>query len=350
MLNVSLSRQSRQRLHVFTQQKRAMLSLTLFLLLCLTSAFSVVLANDKPLLVSYKGEIYLPIVNDYQETDFDGVFSGVADFHDPFVEERINADGWMLWPPIRYSYDTIDRSETNPFPSPPSSKHWLGTDDNGKDILACLLYGFGLSVGFGFILTTISAVIGICVGALIGYYGGWIDLAGQRFMEIWGGLPVTYILIILAGSMETSILILLGTMLLFSWMGFTDTVRAEFFRVRKLPYILAAQSMGISKYRIIFVHILPNALVATLAAMPFILSGTITSLASLDFLGFGLPPNYPSLGDLVAQGRNNLHAPWIGASAFGILSLTLILLVFIGEGVRDALDPALKLARQKKES
>lgn len=336
----TLSRRNHQRLQAFKKQKRAIISLYIFITLCVVSACSFVLANDRPLILSYKGELYCPLFHNYNETEFGGVFVGSTDYHDPIIASHIEAHGWMLWPLIPYSYDTIDRSEQNPFPSPPSSKHWLGTDDNGKDIVACVLYGFGLSVAFGTILTVISSAIGICVGAILGYYGGWLDLAGQRFMEIWGGLPVTYLLIILAGIMESSIFVLLGTMLLFNWMGLTDLVRGEFFRIRKQPYILAAQAMGIGKRRIIFIHIMPNAVVATLAAMPFILSGSITSLASLDFLGFGLPPHYPSLGDLVSQGRTNLHAPWIGGAAFGILSLTLILLVFIGEGVRDALDPA----------
>lgn len=337
---MSFSQHTRRRLLVFRHRRRALLSLCIFIALFAVSLCAEFVANDRPLLLSYKGDLYTPLFCDYPETTFDGPFPGPADYHDPVLARRIAAHGWMLWPPVRYSFATIDRMEQTPFPAPPSALHPLGTDDSGRDVLACLLYGFRLSVVFGLALTVISAGVGIWAGAMLGYHGGWVDLAGQRFMEIWGGLPVTYLLIILASIMETSFLMLLGTMLLFSWMGLTDTVRAEFLRVRRLPYITAARALGLPRKRVIFVHILPNALVATVAALPFVLSGSITSLTSLDFLGFGLPAGYPSLGELVSQGRSNLHAPWIGCSAFGILSGTLILLVFIGEGIRDALDPS----------
>ncbi|WES32202.1 ABC transporter permease [Varunaivibrio sulfuroxidans] len=323
----------------FRANKRGYWSLWIFLILFFVSLFADVLANDKPLLVRYDGAFYFPIVTAYPETAFGGFFQTEADYRDPEVQSLIDAKGWMIWPPIRYSYDTINYALTQPAPAPPSAANWLGTDDQGRDVLARLIYGFRISILFGLTLTALSSVIGIAAGAVQGFYGGLVDLLFQRFIEIWSGLPMMMLLIILASVVEPNFWWLLGIMLLSSWMGLVGVVRAEFLRARNFDYVRAARALGVSGPRIMFRHILPNAMVATITFLPFILSGAITTLTALDFLGFGLPPGSPSLGELLNQGKANLQAPWLGISAFIVIALQLTLLVFIGEAVRDAFDP-----------
>lgn len=323
----------------FRNNKRGFWSLILFSVIFTLTLFAEVIANDKPLVVSYRDQLYFPFVQFYPETTFGGDFATEADYRDDFVAELINAEGWMLWPMIRYSYDTINYRLDVPAPSPPSDENWLGTDDQARDVMARLIYGFRISVLFGLTLTIVSSIVGVFIGAMQGYYGGKVDLIGQRLIEIWSGLPVLYLLIIMASMVQPNFWWLLGIMLLFSWMGLVDVVRAEFLRARNLEYVRAARALGLDNRGIMFKHMLPNAMVATLTFMPFILTGSITTLTSLDFLGFGLPPGSPSLGELVAQGKTNLHAPWLGISAFVVLAVMLSLLVFIGEAVRDALDP-----------
>jgi microcin C transport system permease protein len=330
---------NRRRWRAFRSNTRGYVSLWVFLTLFILSLGAEFIANDKPLLVRYGGDFYSPVVKTYPETTFGGLFPTEADYRDPFVAELIEEDGWMLWPPIRFSYDTINYDLPVPAPAPPSSENWLGTDDQGRDVLARVIYGFRISVLFGLALTLISSVIGVFFGAIQGYYGGVLDLAFQRFIEIWSGLPVLFLLIILSSFVVPNFWWLLGIMLLFSWMTLVDVVRAEFLRGRNLEYVRAARALGLTDGAIMFKHILPNAMVATVTFMPFILNGSITTLTSLDFLGFGLPAGSASLGELLAQGKNNLQAPWIGISAFLILSVMLSLLVFIGEAVRDAFDP-----------
>ncbi len=336
-----LSPINQHRLQRFKQNKRGRWSLRLFSLLFVLSLFAELIANDSPLLVSYQQQLYLPILTNYSETTFGGEFDTRADYKDPYITEliEIQGDGWILWPPIRYRYDTINYDLSQPAPSPPSAENWLGTDDQGRDVLARVIYGFRISILFALILTAASSVIGIIAGAVQGYYGGKVDLLFQRFIEIWSGLPVLFLLIILASIVEPNFWWLLGIMLLFSWMQLVDVVRAEFLRGRNLEYVRAARTLGLSNRLIMFRHILPNAMVATLTFMPFIFNGSVVTLTALDFLGFGLPPGSPSLGELVAQGKSNLHAPWLGITAFAALSLMLTLLIFIGEAVRDAFDP-----------
>lgn len=331
-----------RRLKTFKANKRAFYSLCLFTLLFIGSLFAEVIANNNPLIVSYKGSWFFPIAKIYPETAFGGDFETEADYLDPYVVELIERDGWMAWPPIPYSYDTHIKNLDQPAPSPPSAKHILGTDDQARDVAARVIYGFRVSILFALALTIGSTILGIAAGAAQGYYGGKIDLLGQRFLEIWGSLPVLFLLIILASITKANFWWLLGIMLLFSWTSLVDVVRAEFLRCRKLDFVRAARALGVPDRTIICRHILPNAVVATITMMPFLLSGAITTLTSLDFLGFGLPPGSASLGELVAQGKNNLQAPWLAITAFVVLSLMLTLLVFIGEGVRDAFDPRLK--------
>jgi microcin C transport system permease protein len=323
----------------FKAHRRGFWSLWIFLLLFFISLFAEFIANDKPVLVYYNSAFYFPILKAYPETTFDGEFQTEAEYRDPFVRELINEKGFAIWPLIPFADDTINYDLPVPAPAPPSADNWLGTDDQGRDIVARLIYGFRISVLFGLCLTLISSFVGVSVGALQGYYGGWIDLTGQRFMEIWAGLPVLYLLIILASIVQTNFWWLLGIMLLFSWMALVDLVRAEFLRGRNLEYVRAARALGLGDLGIMFRHILPNAMVSTITFMPFILSGSVTTLTALDFLGFGLPAGSPSLGELLRQGKANLHATWIGISAFVALSMMLTLLVFIGEAARDALDP-----------
>lgn len=328
-----------RRLHNFRANRRGFWSLWIFLSIFLVTLFAEFIANDKPMLVRYDGAFYMPVLVSYPETTFGGEFPTEADYQDREVAAQIEAKGWMLWPPIRFSYDTIVRDLGRPAPSPPSGRNWLGTDDQGRDVMARLIYGFRISVLFGLVLTLLSTAIGVAAGAVQGYFGGYVDLFFQRFMEIWSGLPVLYLLIILASVVEPTFWWLLGLMLLFSWMSLVGVVRAEFLRARNFDYVRAARALGLAPLTIIRRHVLPNAMVATLTFMPFVLNGSITTLTSLDFLGFGLPPGSPSLGELLAQGKNNLQAPWLGITGFLVLATMLSLLVFVGEAVRDAFDP-----------
>lgn len=323
----------------FKAHRRGYWSLWIFLALFGLSLFAEFLANDRPVLVLHKGSLYLPVLKDYPEKAFGGEFETTADYRDPFVRSLIEKDGWMLWPPVRFNHQTINYDLTVPTPAPPSGDNWLGTDDQGRDVVARLVYGFRISILFALALTVVSSVVGIAAGAIQGYYGGRTDLYGQRFIEIWSGLPVLFMLIILSSLVEPNFWWLLGLMLLFSWPDLTGLVRAEFLRGRNLEYVRAARALGVSDGQIMARHILPNAMVSTLTFLPFIFTGAIGVLTSLDFLGFGLPPGSASLGELVAQGKNNLNAPWLGISAFVTLSVMLTLLVFIGEAARDAFDP-----------
>ena len=328
-----------RRFQNFRKNRRGYYSTIIFFILFFISVFAEIIANDKPILLYFDGNIKFPILQDIPETYFGGEFETEADYKDPFVKELISSKGFFIMPIIEYSYDTINYDLRVPSPSRPSFENFLGTDDQGRDVLARLIYGFRISVFFGLILTILSSFIGIIVGGLQGYYGGKVDLFGQRFIEIWSGLPVLYLLIIISSFIEPSFWILLFIMLLFSWMSLEGVVRAEFLRARNFEYVKAARALGVNNLRIMYRHVLPNAMVATLTLMPFILSGSIATLTSLDFLGFGLPPGSPSLGEMVAQGKANLQAPWLGLSAFITLSLQLSLLVFVGEAVRDAFDP-----------
>ena len=323
----------------FKANKRGFISLWIFTLLFGLSLFAEIIANDKPLLVSYDGQWFVPVINEYAETEFGGEFETEADYKDPYVIDLIEESGYIVWPIIPFSYDTINFDIAGAVPSEPDPVNWLGTDDKGRDVLARIIYGFRISVLFGFVLTIVSSCIGVVVGATQGYYGGWVDLFGQRFIEVWSGMPTLFLLIILSSFIEPNFWWLLGIMVLFSWMSLVGIVRAEFLRCRNFDYVRAAQAMGIDDKRIMLRHMLPNAMVASLTMMPFILSGSVTTLTSLDFLGFGLPAGSPSLGELLAQGKANLQAPWLGISAFVVLSLMLTLLVFVGEAVRDAFDP-----------
>ncbi|UCF95539.1 MAG: ABC transporter permease [Desulfobacterales bacterium] len=323
----------------FRANRRGYWALWIFSILFVGSLSAEFIANDKPLLVYYRSRFYFPTFAEYSETDFGGEFKTPADYRDPYLIELLEAHGWSLWPPVRYSFDTINYELPVPAPAPPSRENWLGTDDQGRDVVARLIYGYRISVLFGIALTFCSSVIGVIVGALQGFYGGRIDLFGQRFIEIWSSLPVLLLLIILSSFVQPNFLWLLGIMLLFSWMALVDVVRAEFLRGRNLEYVRAARALGLNNLAIMLRHVLPNAMVATITFLPFILNGAIGTLTSLDFLGFGLPPGAPSLGELLAQGKANLHAPWLGISAFAVLSTMLSLLVFIGEAARDALDP-----------
>ena len=339
LLGIRLTPLVRRRLRNFRANRRGFWSLWIFLVLFAVSLFAELIANDKPLLVRYEGAFYFPVAVSYPETTFGGEFPTEADYRDPFVAGKIRAGGWMVWPLVPFSYRTVNHDLKTPAPAPPSAQDWLGTDDQGRDVLARLIYGFRISVLFGLALTFFSAVIGVAAGAVQGYFGGLTDLLMQRFIEIWSGLPVLFMLIILASLVEPTFWWLLGLMLLFSWMSLVAVVRAEFLRARNFDYVRAARALGVSNPVIIWRHVLPNAMVATLTFLPFILNGSITTLTSLDFLGFGLPPGSPSLGELLAQGKANLQAPWLGLTAFFVLAFMLSLLIFIGEAVRDAFDP-----------
>lgn len=335
---MALSPLTHRRLATFKSNKRGYRSFWIFIILfCLTLPAEFI-ANDKPILVSYKGEYYMPVLKAYPETTFDGYFETEANYADPFVMNQINERGWMLNPLIPYSYRTINYDIARA-PSPPSTSNWLGIDDQGRDVLARVIYGFRLSVLFALILTTISSIIGIFAGALQGYFGGMTDLLMQRFIEIWSGLPILYLLIILASFVEPSFWWLLMLLLLFSWMDLVAVVRAEFLRARNFDYVRAARALGVPEFTIMRRHVLPNAMVAALTFLPFILNGAITTLTSLDFLGFGLPAGSPSLGELLAQGKNNPTAPWLGITAFTVLASLLTLMIFIGEALRDAMNP-----------
>ena len=330
---------ARRRIIQFRANRRGFWSLWIFLGIFLISLFAEGVANDKPLLVIFEDRLYFPVIETVLESEYGGEFATEAEYRDDYVRELIEKKGSIYWPLIRYSYDTINYNLPSPAPSFPTKENWIGTDDQGRDVVARLIYGFRISVIFGLVLTILSSIVGVAAGAVQGYFGGRIDILGQRFIEIWSGLPVLFLLIILSSFVEPNFWWLLVIMLLFSWMGLVGVVRAEFLRGRNLEYVRAARALGMSHIRIMSRHILPNAMVATMTFMPFILSGSITTLTALDFLGFGLPPGSPSLGELLAQGKANLHAPWLGISGFAVISLQLSLLVFIGEGVRDAFDP-----------
>lgn len=358
---LKLSPINRRRLNNFKANRRGWWSFWIFLTLFVLSLFAELIANDRPLIVRYKGETLFPVAVSYPEEKFGG-FLATTDYRDPTIAREIATNGWALWPPIRYSYRTHNLDLPVPAPAPPTwllkdeqcraiaertggmtcrelEWNWLGTDDQGRDVVARLIYGFRISVLFGLILASISSVIGIAAGAIQGYFGGWTDLIFQRVIEIWTSIPALYLLIIVAAIITPSFFVLLGILLLFSWVALVGVVRAEFLRARNFEYVRAARALGLSNRAIMVKHLLPNAMVATLTFLPFILNGSITTLTSLDFLGFGLPPGSPSLGELLAQGKANLQAPWLGLSGFVVIALMLSLLIFIGEAVRDAFDP-----------
>lgn len=330
---------TQRRLHTFKANRRAFISAIIFAVLfsvCLAAEF---IANDNPLIVKYDHNFYFPVLKSYPETTFGGDFDTEADYSDPYVKELIEAEGYIINPLIPYSFDTHIADLASPAPSKPDAQHWLGTDDQARDVLARVIYGFRTSVLFAFALTIASSIIGIFIGALQGYFSGLIDLIGQRFLEVWSGLPVLFLLIILSSMVTPNIWWLLLILMLFSWTTLVDVVRAETLKTRKLDYVTAAKALGVSDLKILTKHILPNASVAAMTFLPFIMTGAITTLTSLDFLGFGLPPGSASLGELLAQGKANLHAPWLGISGFFSIACLLTLTVFIGEGIRDAFDP-----------
>ena len=366
---VRLSPINRRRWDNFRANRRGYWSLWIFLALFLLSLVGEVIANDKPIIARYKGEFLFPVLVDYPESKFGG-FLAVTDYKDPVNLEEINQHGWMIWPPIRYSYTSINKDYPRiknadgnclGFPSPPpwstraelcdappdqlarfsaiGNRNWLGTDDQGRDVVARIIYGFRISILFGLVLTIISAAIGVTAGAMQGYFGGRVDLVFQRFLEIWSSIPSLYVLIIISSVLVPGFWTLLAVLLLFHWVALVGVVRAEFLRGRNFEYITAARALGLSNAKIMFKHLLPNAMVATLTFLPFKLSGSITALTALDFLGLGLPPGSPSLGELLSQGKANLQAPWLGLCGFFSIAVTLSLLIFIGEAVRDALDP-----------
>ncbi len=338
-LGLRITPLTRRRLAGFRANRRGFWSLWLFLILFVLSLCAELIANDRPLVVSYRDELYFPVFVDYPETTFGGDFATYANYRDPYIAENIEAEGWMLWPPIRYDYQTINYDLPVPAPAPPSAENIFGTDDQGRDVAARLIYGFRLSVLFGLALTVVSSIIGIAAGAVQGYFGGWLDLIFQRFLEIWSGLPQLFILIIVTSVIVPGFWTLLGILVLFSWTSLVGVVRAEFLRARNFDYVRAARALGMGDVQIMWKHVLPNAMVATLTFTPFILNASIVSLTALDFLGLGLPPGSPSLGDLLRQGKENLQAPWLGLAGFVVIALMLSLLVFVGEAVRDAFDP-----------
>ena len=322
----------------FKKNRRGFYSAWIFLVLFGVSLCTEFIANDKPIVFTYKGDLFVPMLFTYTDKELGGELDTEAWYTDPFTTHEIESNGWVLWPPIRYSHNTINWGLNN-VPAPPDAEHLLGTDGGGTDLVAKLLYGFRLSVLFGLCLTALASSIGIFVGALQGYFGGLVDLIGQRFVEVWTGLPVLFILIILANIFEPNVLWLLATLVAFSWMTLVGVVRAEFLRARNFEFVKAANALGVRSFKIMYRHVLPNATVAALTYLPFILTGSITVLTSLDFLGFGLPIDSPSLGRLLASAKANLQAPWIGFAVFTTLVVMLTLLIFIGEAVRDALDP-----------
>lgn len=352
----------RRRWQNFKANRRGYWSFWIFLVLFGLSLCAEFIANDKPIVASYKGELLFPVFVNYPEDRFGG-FLAETDYRSDFIRDEIEANGWMIWPPIRYSYQTVNSNIPHSAPTPPfwlmseeercsayplgaddpgctlGNMNWLGTDDQARDVTARMIYGFRISVLFGLALTIASAVIGVSAGAVQGYFGGWTDLLFQRFIEIWSSMPVLYILLIIAAILPPGFFILLGIMLLFSWVGFVGVVRAEFLRARNFEYVNAARALGVGNGTIMYRHLLPNAMVATLTFLPFILSGSITTLTSLDFLGFGMPPGSPSLGEMISQGKSNLQAPWLGLTAFFAMSIMLSLLIFVGEATRDAFDP-----------
>ncbi|CDI01046.1 putative oligopeptide transporter subunit; permease component of ABC superfamily transporter [Candidatus Competibacter denitrificans Run_A_D11] len=338
-LGIHVTPLTHRRFAQFRANRRGWWSLWLFLLLFGLSLSAEFIANDRPLLVKYQGGFYMPVFKEYAETDFGGLFPSAANYRDPFLADLIQKNGWMLWPPIRFSHATVNYNLPVPAPAPPSAENWFGTDDQGRDVLARLIYGLRISVLFGLLLTLTSSVIGVAAGAVQGYFGGRVDLLLQRFLEIWGGLPQLFVLIIVSSVVTPGFWTLLLVLMLFSWTSLVGVVRAEFLRARNFDYVRAARALGMTDGRIMFKHVLPNAMVATLTFMPFILSGSIVALTALDFLGLGLPPGSASLGDLLRQGKDNLQAPWLGIAGFVVVALMLSLLVFVGEAVRDAFDP-----------
>ena len=331
---------TRRRLRNFRANRRGFWSLWVFLALFGISLCSELIANDKPIVMRHNGELLFPVLFSYTEQELGGEFATEAKYEDPYVQGLIRTGGgWMIWPPIRFSYDTIDWFTDEGAPAPPSARHWLGTDDGARDVTARLLYGFRLSVSFGLALTLVASLIGITAGAVQGFFGGNVDLIGQRIIEIWAGLPVLFLLIILSSMVEPGPLVLLGLLVLFGWMTLVSVVRAEFLRARNFDFVRAARSLGVGNATIMRRHVLPNAMVATLTYLPFILNGSITTLTALDFLGFGLPPGSASLGELLAQGKANIQTPWLGLTGFATLAVMLTLLIFVGEAVRDAFDP-----------
>jgi microcin C transport system permease protein len=330
----------RRRWAVFRANRRGYWSLWLFLALYALSLGAELIANDKPILLSHQGRLYVPVLAHYAETEFGGQFETEADYRDPYVQQLVrDGGGWMVWPLVPFSHDTIDYELAQPAPSAPDARHVLGTDGQARDVFALTLYGFRLSVTFGLILTLVSSTIGVVAGAVQGYFGGWTDLAFQRGIEILQSLPILYLLIILSSLIEPGFFSLIGVLLLVSWMTLVPVVRAEFLRARNLDYVRAARALGLGNRQIMFRHILPNAMVATITFLPFILSTSITLLTALDFLGFGLPRGNPSIGELLNQGKNNLYAPWLGMAGFAVMATMLSLLIFIGEAARDAFDP-----------
>jgi ABC-type uncharacterized transport system, permease component len=328
-----------RRIEAFKRNRRGFWALWIFLGLFVVTLCAEMVANDRPIVVGYQGQLYFPMVKDYPETTFGGDFLTYTDYRDPYIAGKIAESGWALWPPIRHDHQSISTALLRPHPSPPSAENWLGTDDQGRDVVARLIYGLRLSILFGLALTLVSTVIGVAAGAVQGYFGGRVDMVGQRLLEIWGGLPQLLILIIVASMIRPGFWTLLGVLVLFSWTSLVGVVRAEFLRARNFDYVRAAKALGMSDARVMARHVLPNAMVATLTFMPFVLNGSIVSLTALDFLGLGLPPGSPSLGDLLAQGKANLQAPWLGLTGFIVVAALLSLLIFVGEAVRDAFDP-----------
>ena len=363
---VRLTPINQRRLAIFRQHRRGFWCLWIFLAIFGVSLCAEFVANDRPLVVSYKGEILFPVFQDYPEEKFGG-FAAHTEYRVKDIADEINAHGWMLWPPVRFSYQTINYALPTPAPSPPTwlltsqqceaaairftkpgepnhgcralEYDWLGTDDQGRDVLARMIYGARVSILFGLALTLLSSVIGVAAGAVQGYFGGWTDLLFQRFIEVWSALPHLYILIIISSVIAPSVMVLLWILLLFSWVQLVHVVRAEFLRARNFEYVKAARALGLNNLTIMVKHVLPNAMVATLTLLPFVLNGSITSLTALDFLGFGQPPGSPSLGELLLQGKSHTEAPWLGLTGFLCIASILSLLIFIGEGVRDAFDP-----------
>ena len=336
---MQLSELNQRRLANFKANRRGFWAFWIFSILFVLSLGSELIANDQPIAVQYDGSWYFPVFKTYSETTFGGDLEFDADYTDPYLTDLIKEKGKIIWPLIPFSHQTIDFNMSTSPPSTPSARHWLGTDDQGRDVLARVIYGFRISVLFGLVLTLLSTVIGVAAGAVQGYFGGLLDLIAQRFIEIWQGLPVLFLLIIMASVIEPGFFSLLILMTLFSWTALVGVVRAEFLRARNFEYVRAAKALGVRDTAIMVRHTLPNAMVATVTFLPFILSGSVTTLTGLDFLGLGLPPGSASLGEMLKQGRDNLHAPWLGLTAFIVLALMLSLLVFIGEAIRDALDP-----------
>ncbi len=337
--SIKLSQLNLRRLNNFKNNKRGFFSFIILTFLFVMSLLANFIANERPLIIYYEKKILLPIFQNIPETRFGGEFETAADYRDPFVQDLIKNRGWIVWPLIPFSHDTINYDLQSPAPSPPDKINWLGTDDQGRDVLSRLIYGFRVSLLFGLTLTLFSSIIGIAAGAVQGYFGGLIDLIFQRFIEVWESIPLLYLLIILAAIITPGFWSLLFILLFFSWMSLVGVVRAEFLRARNFEYVRAAKALGVKNIIIIYRHILPNAMVASITFLPFILAGSITSLTALDFLGFGLPPGSASLGEMLQQGKSNLQAPWLGITAFLSLALILTLVVFIGEAIRDAFDP-----------